>query len=177
MCSSDLPALRAPSVPQGLSEIADEFKRLDHHRRTRGLSLTEAGRYHSLFERLSDTLALGERNRRVDTRQFLRVPFAMTLTIRRADGTRDAACHDFGGGGCAISSSENFDLDDDVWLDGAAIEGERYALHGRATIAWLRLPTGGEPARYGLRFCIDASEERDQIDRLFYRVLDRFLQK
>lgn len=169
------PALRAPSIPQGLSELADEFKRLDHDRRTRGLSLNEAGRYHTLFERLSDTLASGERNRRVDTRQFLRVPFHMTVTIRRADGPRAAACHDFGGGGCAIATDERFFLDDDVWLDGAEIEGESHPLHGRATVAWTRPATGGEPARYGLKFCIDAHEERDQIDRLFYRVLDRFL--
>ena len=168
-------ALRASSVSQGLSEIAEEFKRLDHHRRTRGLSLTEAGRYHALFERLSDTLALGERSRRADTRQFLRVPFRMTLTIRRAHGVVLAACHDFGGGGCALTSDERFDLDDDVWLDGAEIEGEHHPLHGRATVVWARLPTGGEASRYGLRFCIDAAEERDQIDRLLYRVLDRFL--
>ena len=167
--------LRSPSVSQGLSEIAEEFKELDRHRRMRGLSLTEAGRYHALFERLSDTLALGERSRRVDARQFLRVPFAMTLTIRRAQGLMTATCHDFGGGGCAIGSDESFDLDDDVWLDGAEIEGVAHPLHGRATVVWTRLPTGGEPSRYGLRFCIDAPEERDQIDRLLYRVLDRFL--
>lgn len=169
------PALRAQSVPQGLSELAEEFKRLDRERRTRGLSVTESGRYQALYERLSDTLAQGERNRRVDTRQFLRVPFRMTLTIRRADGVRAAVCHDFGGGGCAIASDERFDLDDDVWLDGAEIEGERYALHGRATVVWTRPATSSEPARHGLRFCIDADEERDQIDRLLYRVLDRFL--
>jgi hypothetical protein len=169
------PALRAPSIPQGLSEIAEEFKRLDQHRRTRGLSLNEAGRYHALFERLSDTLASGERHRRVDTRQFLRVPFRMTLTIRRAHGTTFASCHDFGGGGCAITTGEKLELDDDVWLDGADLEGEQHALHGRATVVWTRLPTGGEPARYGLKFCIDAPDERDQIDRLLYRVLDRFL--
>ena len=169
------PALRAHSVPQGLSEIAEEFKRLDQHRKTRGLSLTEAGRYHALFERLSDTLALGERHRRVDTRQFLRVPFRMTLTVRRAHGNAFATCHDFGGGGCAISSDERFDLDDDVWLDGADLEGEQHSLHGRATVVWARLPTATEVARYGLKFCIDAPDERDQIDRLLYRVLDRFL--
>ena len=170
-------ALRASSVPQGLSEIAEEFKELDHHRRTRGLSLAEAGRYHALFERLSETLALGERIRKVDTRQFLRVPFRMTLAIRRAHGMVRAVCHDFGGGGCAIATPGDlrFELDDDVWLDGAEIEGETHPLHGRATIVWTRLPTGGEPARYGLKFCIDAPDERDQIDRLLYRVLDRFL--
>jgi len=168
-------ALRAPSVPQGLSELAEEFKELDRHRRTRGLSLNEAGRYHALFERLSDTLAHGERNRRVDTRQFLRVPFRMTLTMRRAHGVAFAECHDFGGGGCAVSTAERLELDDDVWLDGADLEGEKHPLHGRATVVWTRLPTGGEPARYGLRFCIDAPDERDQIDRLLYRVLDRFL--
>lgn len=170
-------ALRAPVAPQGLSEIAEEFKELDRHRRTRGLSLTEAGRYHALFERLSDTLALGERNRKVDTRQFLRVPFRMTLTIRRADGALLATCHDFGGGGCSVSCDGRFDLDDDVWLDGADLEGELHPLHGRATVVWTRLPGGGEPARFGLKFCIDAPEERDQIDRLLYRVLDRFLSR
>jgi hypothetical protein len=170
-------ALRASSVPQGLSEIAEEFKELDHHRRTRGLSLAEAGRYHALFERLSETLALGERIRKVDTRQFLRVPFRMTLTIRRAHGMVRAVCHDFGGGGCSIACDEKFDLDDDVWLDGADLEGELHALHGRATVVWARLPTQGEPTRYGLKFCIDAPEERDQIDRLLYRVLDRFLSR
>ena len=170
-------ALRASSVPQGLSEIAEEFKELDHHRRTRGLSLAEAGRYHALFERLSETLALGERSRKVDTRQFLRVPFRMTLTIRRAHGMVRAVCHDFGGGGCSIACDEKFDLDDDIWLDGADLEGELHALHGRATVVWARLPKDGEPTRYGLKFCIDAAEERDQIDRLLYRVLDRFLSR
>ncbi|MCU1278460.1 MAG: hypothetical protein JWM53_2006 [bacterium] len=169
------PVLRAQSVPQGLSEIAEEFKRLDQQRRTRGLSLTEAGRYHGLCERLSDALESGARHRRVDTRQFLRVPFPMTLTIRRAHGIVSAICHDFGGGGCAISSDERFNLDDDVWLDGANVEGQAHPLHGRASVVWTRLPTGGEPSRYGLRFCIDADEERDQIDRLLYRVLDHFL--
>ena len=168
-------ALRAPSVPQGLSELAEEFKGLDRHRRTRGLSMSEAGRYHALFERLSDTLALGERSRRVDTRQFLRVPFRLTLTMRRADGVAFAECHDFGGGGCAVTTEQRLELDDDVWLDGADLEGEKHPLHGRATVVWTRLPTGGEPARYGLRFRIDAADERDQIDRLLYRVLDRFL--
>jgi hypothetical protein len=170
------PALRAPSVPLGLSEIAEEFKRLDIERRTRGLSLTDAGRYQALFTRLSDVLASGERHRRVDSRQFLRVPFLMSLIIRRPHGTMQAICHDFGGGGCAISTDELFQLDEDIWLDGAYVEGERHVLHGRATVVWTRLASAdGDPPGYGLRFCIDADEERDQIDRLFYRVLDRFL--
>lgn len=169
------PALRAPSVQLGLSEIAEEFKRLDRHRRTRGLSLGEAGRYHTLCERLSDELEAGCRSRRVDARQFLRVPFRMTLTIRRPSGLVRADCHDFGGGGCAITTPERFDLDDDVWLDGADLEGEPHPLHGRASVAWARLAVGGQPPGYGLRFCLDAPSERDQIDRLFYRVLDRFL--
>jgi hypothetical protein len=170
-------ALRAAPVPQGLSELAEEFKRLDRHRRTRGLSMSEAGRYHTLFERLSDTLANGERNRRVDTRQFLRVPFRMTLTMRRAHGLAHAICHDFGGGGCAVSTDEKLELDGDVWLDGADLEGEQHPLHGRATVVWARLPTSDEPARYGLRFRIDAAEERDQIDRVLYRLLDLFLRR
>src|SRR3954471_6328006 len=98
------PAVHAHSVPPGLSELAEEFKRLDRQRRTRGLSLSEAGHYHTLFERLSDTLEAGARHRRVETRQFLRVPFRMTLTIRRAHGTVMATCHDFGGGGCSLTT-------------------------------------------------------------------------
>jgi hypothetical protein len=171
------PALRATSIPLGLSEIAEEFKQLDRRRRTCGLSLGEAGRYHALYERLSDVLDSGQRHRRVEARQFLRVPFRMTLTIRRPRGTLLAQCHDFGGGGCAISCDESFDLDDDVWLDGADLEGELHQLHGRASVVWARLAVGGEPRGYGLRFCLDAPMERDQIDRLFYRVLDRFLAK
>jgi hypothetical protein len=169
------PLLRAPSVPLGISEIAEEFKRLDHARRSRGLSLGEAGRYQALVERLSDALESGTRHRRVDTRQFLRVPFRMTLTLRRPHGVALATCNDFGGGGCAITTDERVSVDDDVWLDGADVDGERHELHGRAQVVWTRLPTAAAPAGYGLKFCIDARQERDQIDRLFYRVLDRFL--
>src|SRR5437588_2890232 len=149
-------ALRAPSVPLGLSEIAEEFKRLDHARRSRGLSLGEAGRYHLLVERLSDALDAGARQRRVDTRQFLRVPFRMTLTLRLPRGTAPATCNDFGGGGCSITSAEYFHLDDDVWLDGADVDGEHHPLHGRAKVVWARLSTDDQPAGYGLKFCIDA---------------------
>src|SRR5512147_1652781 len=150
------PALRAPSVPLGLSEIAEEFKRLDAERRTRGLSLADAGKYHALFTRLSDVLASGERHRRVDTRQFLRVPFRLTLTVRRANGTLLCGCHDFGGGGCAVGSDEQLSLGDDVWLDGADLEGEQHPLHGRATVVWTRLPTADAPPSYGLKFCLDS---------------------
>src|SRR5262245_9876968 len=100
--SSLLPVLRAPSIPQGLSEVADEFKRLDRRRRAQGLSLGEAERYRALFERLSDILASGERHRRSDSRQHLRIPFRLDLTLRRPHGVVLAACRDFGGGGCAI---------------------------------------------------------------------------
>jgi len=162
-------------VPQGLSEIAEEFKRLDGERRARGLSLADAGRYHALFARLSEALESGERHRRVDARQFLRVPFRLTLTLRRPHGTAYAACHDFGGGGCAITTDELLHVGDDVWLDGADLEGRRHPLHGRAQVVWSRVPTGGRAPGYGLRFCLDAPQERDEIDRLFYRVLDRFL--
>lgn len=172
------PALRAPAVVPGLSELAEEFKQLDHARQSRGLSLAEAGRYHTLVERLSDALDSGARHRRVDTRQFLRVPFPMTLTLRRAHGVVAASCHDFGGGGCAIRTDERFGVGDDVWLDGADVDGERHPLHGRAQVVWTRAGSGdGAPSGYGLKFCIDARGERDQIDRLFYRVLDRFLMR
>jgi hypothetical protein len=165
-------ALRAPSVPMGLSELAEEFRRLDKERRVRGLSLGDAGRYHSLFERLSDVLASGERHRKLDARQFLRVPFRLDLMLARAHGQVTTRCRDFGGGGCAISCDEPLAVGDDVWLDGAAVEGERQPLRGRAVVAWADTAT----ATYGLRFCLDVPDERDQIDRLFYRLLDRFLQ-
>lgn len=168
-------ALRAPAVQPGLSEIAEEFKRLDQKRRAGGLSLGEAGHYHALFSRLSDELASGQRHRKVDTRQFLRVPVRLTIDLRRGRGVVHAECHEFGGGGCAIACHERLDLDDDVWLDGADLEGERHELRGRATVVWTRLAAAGAPTIYGVRFRCDVPAERDQIDRLFYRVLDRFL--
>jgi hypothetical protein len=170
-------ALRAPSTPVGLSQIAEEFRQLDQQRRRGGLSLSDAGRYHALFERLSDALASIERNRRADARQFLRVSFRMQLVLRRAHGIALADCHDFGGGGCAISTGETLQLDDDVWLDGAVVDGERHPLHGRAVVVWAKLASAGRPPGYGLRFAIDQPSERDQIDRLLYRVLDHFLQR
>ncbi len=173
-------ALRVPHsapAPAGLSQIAEEFRQLDLQRRRGGLSLGDAGRYHALFARLSDALASGERHRRADTRQFLRVSFPMELIVRRAEGPGRVACRDFGGGGCAITTHETLALEDDVWLDGAILEGAPHPLHGRAIVTWARLPQGDGAASYGLRFAIDHGSERDQIDRLFYRVLDRFLQR
>ncbi len=170
-------ALRAPSAPTGLSQIAEEFRQLDQLRRSAGLSFADAGRYHSLFERLSDALASVARHRRADARQCLRVSFPMQLVLRRAHGVALADCRDFGGGGCAIVTGELLQLDEDVWLDGAFVEGARYQLHGRAVVVWSRLPSGTTPSSYGLRFAIDQQSERDQIDRLLYRVLDRFLQR
>jgi hypothetical protein len=159
----------------GLSEIADEFKELDDRRRHGGLSLSEAERYRSLFARLSDALASGERHRRVDVRQFLRIRFQMELVLRTPHGDVYAPCQDFGGGGCQVICSESFHLDDDVWIDGVVIEGRKLPLHGRAVIVWARLPTVSEPAGYGLRFAIDSAIMRDQIDTVMYRVLDVFL--
>jgi hypothetical protein len=159
----------------GLSDIAEEFRELDALRRHHGLSMSEAERYHTLFARLSDAPASSERHRRVDARQFLRVQFDMALVLRTADGQALAPCQDFGGGGCAISSSELFHLNDDVWLDGAVIEGIRHPLHGRAVVVWARLRTASTPQGYGLRFAIDSREMRDQVDRVMYRVLDAFL--
>ena len=159
----------------GLSDIAEEFRELDAVRRHQGLSMTEAERYHSLFARLSDALASCERHRRVDARQFLRVRFQMTLVLRTGNGEVMAVCQDFGGGGCAVTSSETFHLNDDVWLDGAIIEGVRHPLHGRAVVAWARLATENSPQQYGLRFAIDSRDMRDQVDRVMYRVLDAFL--
>jgi hypothetical protein len=159
----------------GLSDIAEEFRELDAVRRHQGLSMTEAERYHNLFARLSDALASCERHRRVDARQFLRVQFDMALVLRTKDGDALANCQDFGVGGCAVASTETFHLNDDVWLDGAVIEGVRHPLHGRAVVVWARLATVHSPQGYGLRFAIDSRDMRDQIDRLMYRVLDAFL--
>lgn len=168
-------AMKAARV-MGLSEIADEFRRLDGRRRKQGLSLGEAERYNTLFAQLSDHLASYERHRKVDVRQFLRVRSRMELIIRTGATEVRAVCHDFGGGGCAVSCPTLFHLDDDVWLDGAVIEGTRYPLHGRSVIAWTRLPSaGGKVHGYGLKFAIDSPKMRDEVDRLLYRVLDAFL--
>src|SRR3954470_17096321 len=102
------------SARTGLSDIAEEFKSLDSVRKNHGLSMSEAERYHSLFARLSDALASCERHRRVDARQFLRVQFDMALVLRTAGGDAVASCQDFGGGGCAVTTSEVFHLNDDV---------------------------------------------------------------
>ena len=65
-------ALRVPGpVVQGLTEIAEEFKRLDLKRRNGGLSLGEAERYNALFANLSDVLASGERHRKADGRALI----------------------------------------------------------------------------------------------------------
>jgi hypothetical protein len=169
-------AMRVPVAPMGLSEIAEEFKRLDNRRRSQGLSMGEAERYNALFARLSDVLASNERHRRVDVRQFLRVKFRMELVVRTSGGELLATCADFGGGGCSVTCPALFHLGDDVWLDGAIIEGQRLLLHGRSVVAWARLPSAGSAQHgYGLRFAIDSPRMRDQIDRVLYRVLDLFL--
>jgi hypothetical protein len=170
-------ALRAPSAPVGLSQLAEEFRQLDQQRRRGRLSVADSARYHSLFARLSDALASGQRHRRADARQFLRVSFPMQIVLQRAHGPATAQCHDFGGGGCSISSDERLERDDDVWLDGAIVAGTRHELHGRAVVAWVRSPSLPSGPGYGLRFAIDQPRQRDEIDRLFYRVLDRFLRR
>ena len=165
----------AASVRMGLSDIAEEFRELDARRRHGGLSLTDAERYHALFARLSDALESSERHRRVDSRQFLRVRFKMDLVLRNGSGETLAQCCDFGVGGCAITSPELYQLGDDLYLDGVWIAGQKHPLHGRAQVAWTRLPTASTAQSYGLRFCIESPKMRDQVDRLMYRVLDTFL--
>jgi hypothetical protein len=105
----------------------------------------------------------------------LRVQFDMALVLRTERGEALAQCQDFGGGGCGITTNESFHLNDDVWIDGALIEGVRHPLRGRGVIVWARLPTLTAPQGYGLRFAIDSRDMRDQIDRVMYRVLDAFL--
>lgn len=171
-----MPDATRASAPTGLTEIAEEFRRLDGRRRAQGLSLGEAERYAALFERLSDVLAAGERHRKVDERQFLRVRFDVQLSLRTAAGERRVRCVDFGGGGCSIESDEACRMGDDLWIDGVVIEGERFPLHGRSVVVWERLPGGGSTGHgYGLRFAIDSPMMRDQIDRVLYRVLGLFL--
>jgi hypothetical protein len=160
----------------GLSEIAGEFKRLDELRRQRGLSMSEAGRYNTLFAQLSDVLSANERHRKVDTRQFLRVRAPMDLVIRIPSGELLAACNDFGGGGCAIGSPALFQLGDDVYIDGALLAGTRLPLNGRAVVVWARLPSTATGAHgYGLKFVFESPRMRDDVDRIVYRVLDLFL--
>lgn len=162
-------------VSPSLSELAEEFKRLDVRRRRQGLSLSDADRYNTLFEQLSEALSACERKRKCDMRQFLRVQADMVLIIRRPEGQTQAKCLDFGGGGCALElPSPAPDENDDVWLDGAIIDGVRFDLHGRGVVVWRRVREDGT-ATAGLRFAIDSHGMRDQIDRVLYRVLDRFL--
>jgi len=165
-------ALRAPSVPNGLAELADEFRRLDRQRRAGTISVENTERYRALFERLSDVLASGKHHRRVDARQFLRVPVALMLALRRGDERLEVPCQDFGGGGCAIVPDEPFADGDELRLDGARLDGEQHPLSGRALVVWARLD---KRITYGLRFVCERAEERVQVDLLFYRVLDRFL--
>jgi hypothetical protein len=165
-------------VSPSLSELAEEFKRLDVRRRRQGLSLSDADRYNTLFEKLSEALSACERKRKCDMRQFLRVQADMVLVIRRPGGQMEVKCLDFGGGGCALalpSSPPSPPAEgDDLWLDGAVIDGVRLELRGRGVIVWRRAHDDGTVTA-GLRFAIDSSAMRDQIDRVLYRVLDRFL--
>lgn len=158
----------------GLSQIAEEFRILDARRRIQGLSLREAELYRTLYERLSEILASGERHRKADRRQFLRVPFPMLINLRRADGEVQVICHNFGGGGCSVRWGAEVAEGDDLWLDGVWIGGQHHPLRGRAQVAWIN-PEGERGREYGLRFCIDSHEMKDQIDRILYRVLDVFL--
>jgi hypothetical protein len=164
-------------VSPSLSELAEEFKRLDVLRRRQGLSLSDADRYNTLFEKLSEALSACERHRKCDMRQFLRVHADMYLIIRRPEGQTRAQCLDFGGGGGALvlpSEIGTPNEGDDIWLDGAVIEGVRHELHGRAVVVWRRVRDDGVTTA-GLRFAIDSTAMRDQVDRVLYRVLDRFL--
>src|SRR5262245_49216496 len=106
-----MPDLAGRVPVAGLSELCEQFRDLDAVRRRSGLSLSDAERYRVLFERLSDALAMGERQRKADARQFLRIPFPMEVIIRRPGRVVCAPCHDFGGGGCAITTDEPFALD------------------------------------------------------------------
>jgi hypothetical protein len=166
--------VEGPSGGPSLGDLIEEFRALELRRRQGGLPLAEAERYYSLFQRLDDALASGERHRKADQRQFLRVPTDLTLTIRTPGGTLDVQCSDFGGGGCFFKGAPPFAAGETVWFDGASLHGQSFPLHGRAVIAWVEGATGLIEGQ-GVRFVLECTEFRDQIDRLFYRVLDTLL--
>jgi hypothetical protein len=168
-------SLPRPHKRSGLSEIADEFRQLDEKRRREGLALGDAERYRSLFARLSDALAGGERRRRVDARQFLRVPFPMELKLRCPVGLVAARCTDFGGGGCAIVSPESLVLGEEVKLDGVFLDDSTLPLGCHAVPVWHQLASRGSAQGYGLRFVMATRAHRDEIDRVLYRALGIFL--
>lgn len=157
-----------------LVDLIEEFRSLELRRRQGGLSLGEAERYYSLFARLDEVLASGERHRKADQRQFLRVPADLMLTLRSPDGPFVVACSDFGGGGCFVHGAPHVRPGDTLWLDGAELHGEKLPLHGRAVVAWVESIPGTIEGQ-GVRFVLECDEFRDQIDRLFYRVLDELL--
>ncbi len=160
----------------GISRIAEEFRQLDIRRRRLGLSLAEVPRYQALCSQLSEALATMERDRKVDARQFLRVPFTINLLVRTPKGPIYIDCHDFGGGGCAVSSKEVFRKGDDLWLDGAILDGNKHLLQGRGQIVWVRGEPGVDGAtHFGVRFALESTSFKDQIDRVLYRVLEAFL--
>ena len=173
------PAIEGKAPPHELSEIVERFRDPNLRRRAGSLSPAEQARYQALFSQLSDALAQGEIHRSPDARRFLRVRSEMELTVRYGEEKELVACHDFGGGGCRITSARELPLGIDLWLDGALLEGVRHPLEGRAVVVWTRsFVEAAESVRgYGLRFAIDSDPMRDQIDRVFYRVLDLFLKQ
>ncbi len=164
----------APPAGTSLGELIEEFRALELQRRQGGLPLAEAERYYALFNRLDEALASGERHRKADQRQFLRVPTDLVLLLRTPSGLVEVKCTDFGGGGCFFYGSTLTRPGDTVWLDGARLEGQLYPLHGRALVAWVD-SAAGRPDGQGIRFVLECTEFRDQIDRLFYRILDAVL--
>ena len=165
--------MSAAPYPHSLSDIAEEFRLLDIKRRKAALSDGEREQYHSLFERLSDALAGGVRYRRMNERKFLRVPFPMTVQIRRGSTTLSAPCLNFGGGGCAILA-EQFLLEEEAFIDSIEMAGETYRIDSQSQICWSRhTESGGR--EYGLRFLLESPEVRDTVDRIFYQALGHFI--
>lgn len=165
--------MNAASNPTSLSDIAEEFRLLDQKRRKATLSDREREQYHCLFERLSDALAGGVRYRRMNERKFLRVPFPMTIHIRRGNSTLPAPCLNFGGGGCAIAA-DSFLLEEEAVIDSIELAGEIYPLGSRSQVCWSRHGEAGE-RQYGLRFILESVEVRDTVDKIFYQALGRYI--
>lgn len=164
----------SPQGQTGLSQIAAEFKILNDRRKAEGLRGKDADRYYALFARLSQALAGGERRRRMDARQFLRVPGGAVLVLCGAEGERTATCRDFGGGGCAVDFDGTLAEGERVQMAALIVGNHRVPLPLRAEVIWNRPnPAGGH--LLGLRFSIDSPGARDAVDRALYRVLDAFL--
>jgi hypothetical protein len=163
------PRLEKP-VPAWLSELAEELRDIDRRRRLKGgLSLADAARYRALVARLGQII--GTKSSPKDQREFLRVPHPATVLFHAGGELRAGLANDFGGGGMSMTSACEFRIGDRIALERAMVGDGWLRLQGGARVVW-RAPDGGPGA--GLAFEVDSPAMREQIDRVFYRVLDLY---